>query len=109
MNTLKKIYCRTFQAGFRLAMPFMPYREPGILNSVAEVEPLLKKLGVKFLHLEAERTTVFRFREISETMDFCEVVCDCSLDNAINEIRKVNSEVNEESGSSKMATPIVSK
>ena len=47
MNTLKKVYCRTFQAGFRLAMPFMPYREPGILNSVAEVEPLLKKLGVK--------------------------------------------------------------
>ena len=47
MNTLKKIYCRTFQAGFRLAMPFMPYREPEILNSVAEVAPLLEKLEVK--------------------------------------------------------------
>ena len=46
MHTLKKIYCRTFQAAFRLAMPFMPYREPEILNSVAEIEPLLKKQHV---------------------------------------------------------------
>ncbi|MBQ2900521.1 MAG: iron-containing alcohol dehydrogenase [Agathobacter sp.] len=46
MHTLKKIYCRTFQAAFRLAMPFMPYREPEILNSVAEIEPLLKKQRV---------------------------------------------------------------
>lgn len=44
MNPLKKFYCRTFQAAFRLAMPFMPYREPAILNSVAEVPALLKEL-----------------------------------------------------------------
>ena len=55
MHTLKKLYCRTFQAGFRLAMPFMPYREPGILNSVAEVEPLLQKLGVKSVLLVTDK------------------------------------------------------
>jgi len=55
MNTLKKAYCRTFQAAFRLAMPFMPYREPGILNSVAEVEPLLKKLNVKSVLLVTDK------------------------------------------------------
>lgn len=55
MNTLKKAYCRTFQAAFRLAMPFMPYREPDILNSVAEVAPLLKRLNVKSVLLVTDK------------------------------------------------------
>lgn len=55
MNVLKKVYCRTFQAAFRLAMPFMPYREPEILNRVAEVEPLLKKLDVKSVLLVTDK------------------------------------------------------
>lgn len=55
MNPIKKIYCRTFQAAFRLAMPFMPYREPEILNSVAEVEPLLQRLGVKSVLLVTDK------------------------------------------------------
>lgn len=55
MNTLKKVYCRTFQAAFRLAMPFMPYREPEILNSVAEIEQLLNKLGVKSVLLVTDK------------------------------------------------------
>lgn len=55
MNRFKKAYCRTFQAAFRLAMPFMPYREPEILNRVAEVEPLLQKLGVKSVLLVTDK------------------------------------------------------
>ena len=55
MNTFKKAYCRTFQAGFRLAMPFMPYREPDILNSVSEVAPLLEKLGIKSVLLVTDK------------------------------------------------------
>lgn len=55
MNSIKKIYCRTFQAAFRLAMPFMPYREPEILNSVAEVVPLLHKLEVKSVLLVTDK------------------------------------------------------
>ena len=55
MNSLKKIYCRTFQAAFRLAMPFMPYREPEILNSVSEIKPLLKKLNVKSVLLVTDK------------------------------------------------------
>lgn len=55
MNTFKKIYCRTFQACFRLAMPFLPYREPDILNSVAEIVPLLQKLDIKSVLLVTGR------------------------------------------------------
>ncbi len=56
MHTLKKIYCRTFQAGFRLAMPFMPYREPKILNSTTEIIPVLQKLGITSVLLIAGKT-----------------------------------------------------
>ena len=55
MNILKKTYCRTFQAAFRLAMPFMPYREPEILNSVTEVPALLQKLGVNSVLLVTDK------------------------------------------------------
>lgn len=37
MNILKKIYCRTTQFIFKLALPFLPYREPIILNSNNEI------------------------------------------------------------------------
>lgn len=46
MNIFKKIYCRTFQSVFRVAMPFLPYREPEILNNLNEIAPLLEKLGI---------------------------------------------------------------
>ena len=55
MHSIKKIYCRAFQAAFRLAMPFMPYREPGILNSVAEVTPLLNKLDIHSVLLVTDK------------------------------------------------------
>ncbi len=55
MNPIKKAYCRIFQACFRLAMPFMPYREPEILNSVNEVPTLLSKLGIKSVLLVTDK------------------------------------------------------
>ena len=75
MHTLKKLYCRTFQAGFRLAMPFMPYREPGILNSVAEVEPLLQKLGVKSVLLVTDKM----LRQFGATAKLEKVLADANI------------------------------
>lgn len=43
MNILKKAYCRLFQTGFRVAMPFLPYREPKIYYSCKELEEVFKK------------------------------------------------------------------
>ena len=43
MNPLKKIYCRTFQTTFKLALPLLPYRNPKILGSVKEIPALLEK------------------------------------------------------------------
>ena len=47
MNLFKKIYCRTFQAIFRLAMPFLPYRQPEILDHVTDVPALLQKSNIR--------------------------------------------------------------
>lgn len=43
MHTLKKIYCRTFQAAFRIAIPYLPYRQPRILGSVRAIPEVLEK------------------------------------------------------------------
>ena len=46
MNTLRKAWCRTYQTVLRIAMPFLPYTEPEILQSTDEVPALLKKLQI---------------------------------------------------------------
>lgn len=43
MHTLKKIYCRTFQTFFKIAIPFLPYRKPKIISSVKDLPELLEK------------------------------------------------------------------
>ena len=43
MNLLKKVYCRMFQAAFRLAMPVLPYRQPELFYSVEQIIPMLMK------------------------------------------------------------------
>ncbi len=46
MNTLRKIWCRTFQAGMNVVLPLMPYREPKLLDGVKAIPECLKEHGV---------------------------------------------------------------
>ena len=41
MNIFRTIFCRTFQAAFRLALPLLPYREPEKLTGVKDIALLL--------------------------------------------------------------------
>ena len=43
MNIFAKIYCRIFQTAFRVALPVLPYREPEIIRSCAEIGKVAKK------------------------------------------------------------------
>lgn len=43
MFILKKAYCRMFQMGLRIALPFLPYREPVLLSSVDELKRVFQK------------------------------------------------------------------
>lgn len=43
MNKVKKLYCRTFQTGLKIALPFLPYRKPEVIGSVKTLPDILKK------------------------------------------------------------------
>ena len=46
MWLIRRIYCRTLQAAFRAALPFLPYRNPKIIPSVAGVADVCRKKKV---------------------------------------------------------------
>ena len=43
MNPIKAVYCRAVQAVFRAALPVLPYREPEIFRSCAELRTVFTK------------------------------------------------------------------
>ena len=47
MFILKKIGCRIFQIAFRAALPILPYREPQIVSSLADLGATCKKEKIK--------------------------------------------------------------
>ena len=55
MNIFRKIYCRIFQMCFRIALPFLPYREPVILDSIKEIPNNLKNLSIKNILLITDK------------------------------------------------------
>ena len=55
MNIFRKIYCRTFQLGFRLALPILPYREPKILENNQEVIDMLKDENKKHVFFVTDK------------------------------------------------------
>lgn len=46
MNIFKAAFCRTFQLGFRILYPVLPYREPKELCSDGDLTAKLRELGV---------------------------------------------------------------
>lgn len=47
MNTFRKIYCRIFQTVFHIAIPFLPYRDPKIVNSFEDLPAILNSKNKK--------------------------------------------------------------
>ena len=47
MFFLKSAFCRVFQTAFRIALPFLPYREPEIIKSCSELEYVFRKERIK--------------------------------------------------------------
>ena len=43
MKPLRKIYCRTFQTGLKIALPFLPYRTPKVAGSVKALPKIIQK------------------------------------------------------------------
>lgn len=43
MNLPEKIFCRTFQMGLKIALPFLPYRTPKVLGSTAALPGIIRR------------------------------------------------------------------
>ncbi len=56
MNLFKKIYCRTYQFCFRVALPFLPYRQPEILKTNDDVVNTLKSKNLSRVFLVTDKT-----------------------------------------------------
>ena len=58
MFFLKSVFCRTFQTAFRIAMPFLPYREPKIINSCSGIPQVLEKEKVNSVLIVTDKGIV---------------------------------------------------
>ncbi|MBP3431994.1 MAG: iron-containing alcohol dehydrogenase [Clostridia bacterium] len=56
MNIFKSLYCRSFQGVFRAILPVLPYREPTLLSSDAEVVEVLKGKNCSSVLLVTDET-----------------------------------------------------
>ena len=49
MNIFKAIYCRTFQFCLKVALPFLPYRNPKVLNKIEDIPLNLKENSIPLI------------------------------------------------------------
>ena len=67
MNALFKLYCRTYQTAFRLALPVLPYREPQILGSLKELPLFLQQQKISSVLLITDKP--LRALEMTRTLE----------------------------------------
>lgn len=51
MNIFKRLWCRTFQGAFRLALPVLPYRNPAPIESISDIPQILVAKNKKSVFL----------------------------------------------------------
>ncbi len=56
LNPIQKLYYRTYQKVFRLAIPLMPYRKPLLLSDFSQIIPRLEKHSVNSLLMITGKT-----------------------------------------------------
>lgn len=56
MNIFKKVFCRVFQFCFKIAIPFLPYYNPEILNSVQDIPQIIKSKKINRVLLVTDKS-----------------------------------------------------
>ena len=56
MPFFRRVYCRAFQIIFRLAIPFLPYRQPKILEGMDGIIEVLKEKNISKIFLATDQT-----------------------------------------------------
>ena len=77
MNILHKLYCRTFQFCFRVALPFLPYREPAILKNYTEIASLLAQKDINKVLVVTDKgiSSCGLLENLLQTMNSHQVAC----------------------------------
>lgn len=68
MNIFKKIYCRGFQLCLKIALPFLPYKNPIIINGCRDIANALIKEGKK-KPLIVTDNVVLKLNLLADTFD----------------------------------------
>lgn len=55
MHFFRAAFCRVFQGCFKIALPFLPYRQPAILENVEAIAPVLKQKGISSVLLVVDQ------------------------------------------------------
>lgn len=58
MFFIKSVFCRVFQTAFRIALPILPYREPKIINSCAELGGIFKRERIQSVLIVTDKGIV---------------------------------------------------
>ena len=86
MNPLKRVYCRTFQAGLKIVLPFLPYRKPKILGSVKALPEIIqkKKCTKVLLITDAGIRKLGLTRRLEKALDAAGISCSIYDKTAVN-------------------------
>lgn len=71
MNSLRKLWCRTYQTAFRIALPVLPYREPELLPDMDAVAGLLAGRGLSSVLIVTDKgiSSLGLLRGLTDALD----------------------------------------
>lgn len=77
MNPVKKLYCRTFQTVFKIALPFLPYRKPKVVGSVKALPDIIlkKKCSKVLLITDSGIRKLGLTRRLEKALDAAGIPC----------------------------------
>ena len=77
MNPVKKLYCRTFQTVFKIALPFLPYRKPKVVGSVKALPDIIlkKKCSKVLIITDSDIRKLGLTRRLEKALDAAGIPC----------------------------------
>lgn len=86
MNSIKKIFCRTFQKVMHVLIPVFPYREPVLLDGIDKIVSLLKEKNIDHVMLVTDKG----IRSLGLTNPLEQLLCDNGLTCVVYDETKPN-------------------
>lgn len=71
----KAVFCRVFQAAFKMALPVLPYREPAIIRSCSDIGTVLDKENIRSVLVVTDKGILNNglVKPVEEALQLCDV------------------------------------